>query len=286
MPHHASFAREVAGGQRDVVFLVHVAAERWRLALQRVSEATPIIATWLNAQRLSRAPARQAARRTVPPAAAAGRTTARLIPPTTPPSALPRWLGVWLRQIVRPGRVVWRRGESEDPRRDLRLVLVLRVAHGRTLAREAAEQALAYPDRRDLFLCHAWDDRQGCAAELDGLLRSHDATVWFSERDVGLGKPLLREIDRGLASSRVGIVLVTPAMLNTLKGQGIADKELSALLATDRVIPVAHGTTFEALREVSPMLASRSGLDTAESSLADVAAQIAAAAATLADAGV
>lgn len=154
------------------------------------------------------------------------------------------------------------------------------------LARKAAEQAFAHPDRRDLFLCHAWDDRQGCAAQLDGLLRSHDATVWFSERDVGLGKPLLREIDRGLASSRVGIVLVTPAMLKTLKGQGIADKELSTLLATDRVIPVAHGTTFEALREVSPMLASRSGLDTAESSLADVAAQIAAAAAALADAGV
>jgi hypothetical protein len=154
------------------------------------------------------------------------------------------------------------------------------------LARKAAEQARAYPDHRDLFLCHAWDDRQGCAAELDGLLRSHDATVWFSERDVGLGKPLLREIDRGLASSRVGIVLVTPAMLHTLRGQGIADKELSTLLATDRVIPVAHGTTFEALREVSPMLASRSGLDTAESSLADVAAQIAAASAALADAGV
>lgn len=154
------------------------------------------------------------------------------------------------------------------------------------LARKAAELALAFPERRDLFLCHAWDDRQGCAAELDGLLRSHDATVWFSERDVGLGKPLLREIDRGLALSRVGIVLVTPAMLGTLKGQGIADKELSTLLATDRVIPVAHGTTFEALREVSPMLASRSGLDTAESSLADVAAQIAAAAAALTDAGV
>lgn len=149
------------------------------------------------------------------------------------------------------------------------------------LAREAVRQASTYPDRRDLFLCHAWADRKGCAAELDGLLRSHDATVWFSERDVGLGKPLLREIDRGLASSRIGIVLVTPAMLDTLKSQGIADKELSTLLATDRVIPVAHGTTFEALREVSPMLAARSGLDSAESSLSDVAAQLAAAAAAI-----
>jgi hypothetical protein len=200
-------------------------------------------------------------------------------------AALPRWLGVWLRRILRP-RVVWWRGEPEDPRRTSVSYSSSEWRTVEPLAREAAKQALACPDRRDLFLCHAWDDRQGCAAELDGLLRSHDATVWFSERDVGLGKPLLREIDRGLASSRAGIVLVTPAMLNTLRGQGIADKELSTLLATDRVIPVAHGTTFEALREVSPMLASRSGLDTAESSLADVAAKIAAAAAALADARV
>jgi hypothetical protein len=151
------------------------------------------------------------------------------------------------------------------------------------IARKAEEQARQHPERRDLFLCHAWDDREGAAADLDNLLRSNDATVWFSERDVGLGKSLIREIDRGLANSRVGIVLVTPALLTSLASQGIADKELSALLATDRVIPVAHGTTFDALREVSPLLASRSGLDTAESSLEEVAAKVAAAAAVAED---
>lgn len=151
------------------------------------------------------------------------------------------------------------------------------------IVRKAEEQARVYPDRRDLFLCHAWDDRQGVAREFYDQLKANDATVWFSENDVGLGTPLLREIDRGLANSRVGIVLVTPAMLKSLQSQGIADKELSALLATDRVIPVAHGTTFEALRDVSPLLASRSGLDTAESSLKAVAIQVAAAAAALGD---
>jgi hypothetical protein len=44
----------------------------------------------------------------------------------------------------------------------------------------------------------------------------------------------------------------------------IADKELSALLAGERLVPVVHQTTYEALREVSPMLASRSGLSTAK----------------------
>ncbi len=109
------------------------------------------------------------------------------------------------------------------------------------------------------------------------------ATVWFSETDVGLGKSLLREIDKGLAKSRIGIVLVTPALLKSLTAEGIADKELSVLLATDRVIPVAHGTTFDALRDVSPLLAARSGLSTGDSSMRDVATKVAAAAAAADD---
>ena len=86
---------------------------------------------------------------------------------------------------------------------------------------------------------------------------------------------MLREIDRGLAKSRVGIVLVTPALLWRLQGEGIADKELSALLARDQLVPIVHGTTYEALREVSPLLGSRTGLSTAENPMADVAAKLA-----------
>lgn len=70
-------------------------------------------------------------------------------------------------------------------------------------------------------------------------------------------------------------MLVTPALLTRLASEGIADKELSELLARDRLIPVVHKTTYEALREVSPLLGSRSGLNTAEDSMADIAAKIA-----------
>jgi hypothetical protein len=135
--------------------------------------------------------------------------------------------------------------------------------------------AQTYPERRDLFLCHAWDDRKGAALDLYNVLVDLDVKVWFSEKDVPLGTPLLRQIDKGLAMSRAAVVLVTPAMLKSLQSEGIADKELSALLATDRVIPVAHGTTWEAMRDVSPLLASRSGLSTGESSLEDVATKVA-----------
>ena len=56
--------------------------------------------------------------------------------------------------------------------------------------------------------------------------------------------------------------MVTPSFLERIKGEGIADKELSALLARDLLVPIVHNTTFEKLREVSPLLGSRSGLST------------------------
>ncbi|MBT2692385.1 toll/interleukin-1 receptor domain-containing protein [Bacillus sp. ISL-55] len=144
-----------------------------------------------------------------------------------------------------------------------------------TPVRNSVENLANQPDLRDVFLCHAWDDRKGAAKELHDLLESHGVSVWFSEKDVGLGVPLLRAIDKGLANSRVGIVLVTPALLRRLPTEGIADKELSALLAGDRLVPIVHATTYEALREVSPLLGSRSGLNTAEEPMAEVAAKLA-----------
>jgi hypothetical protein len=99
--------------------------------------------------------------------------------------------------------------------------------------------------------------------------------VWFSEKDVLLGVTLLREIDKGLAKSRVGLVLVTPSLLKRLAGEGIADKELSALLARDLLVPIVHDTTYETLREVSPLLGSRSGLSTAEDTMTNIAEKLA-----------
>lgn len=145
-----------------------------------------------------------------------------------------------------------------------------------TPVRENVEKlATSQPDLRDVFLCHAWDDRQGSAKQLHDLLEAKGVRVWFSEKDLGLGVPMMRAIDKGLVNSRVGIVLVTPAMLRRLPAEGVADKELSALLRRERLIPVVHGTTYEELEKVSLLLASRAGLNSAEEPMADIAAKIA-----------
>ncbi len=167
-------------------------------------------------------------------------------------SAKPRWSGAGSSQLYTPEEV-----------------------RALTPIRDTVEKRASMPDLRHIFLCHAWDDRQGVAKELYNLLVARDVSVWFSENDIGLGEPFLRAIDKGLAKSRIGIVLVTPALLKRLPAAGVADKELSVLLARDQLVPIVHNTTYAALREVSPMLASRNGLDTAEMPMADVAAKLA-----------
>ncbi len=101
-----------------------------------------------------------------------------------------------------------------------------------TPVREYVEKrAVEQPDLRDVFLCHAWDDRNEAAKELHNLLVAAGVKVWFSEKDLGLGVPMMRAIDKGLANSRIGLVLVPPALLARLPKESVADKELSVLLA-------------------------------------------------------
>lgn len=169
---------------------------------------------------------------------------------------------------LRSSRPRWSRANST-------VVYTAAQVQALTPIRESVEKRVAVPDLRDVFLCHAWDDRQGAAKDLHDLLIARGVTVWFSEKDILLGAPFLREIDRGLAKSRVGIVLVTPAFLRRVEAAGVADKELSALLARDLLIPVVHGTTYDSLRDVSPLLGSRNGLDTAEDTMSDVATKLA-----------
>ena len=183
-----------------------------------------------------------------------------------------------------PSRSTWSRGSSSGSRRSTKpswsgagspVWYTPEEVQALTPIRRSVETRTPAPDPRDVFLCHAWDDRGGTAKELHDLLESRGVSVWFSEKDVLLGSSLLREIDKGLANSRVGIVLVTPSFLDRVRGEGIADKELSALLARDLLVPIVHNTTYEALRDVSPLLGSRSGLSTAEDSMDDVAAKLA-----------
>jgi hypothetical protein len=137
---------------------------------------------------------------------------------------------------------------------------------------------------QDVFLCHAWPDRQADAKEVYDLLVAEGVSVWFSEVSLRPGTDMRHAIEKGLVSSRMGIVLVTPAMLGKLRtDRSIANNELSALLRRNLLVPVLHGVTFEELDNVSPMLASRGGFNTDEEPMEDIIVKVAELVAELAD---
>ena len=140
--------------------------------------------------------------------------------------------------------------------------------------RESIEEQGLRPDKYDVFLCHAWDDRRETAKELHDALVRAGVSVWFSENEVLPGSNLMREIDKGMSKSRAGVVLVTKSFIKRIKAEGVADKELSALLARDLLVPIVHGVTYDDLREESPLLASRSGFDTADDTMEEIATKI------------
>lgn len=55
----------------------------------------------------------------------------------------------------------------------------------------------------------------------------------------------------------MGLVLVTPEMLERLPKECVDDRELVG----NRLVPIVDNTTYDASRDVNPLLASRSGLD-------------------------
>ncbi len=110
----------------------------------------------------------------------------------------------------------------------------------------------------DVFICHATEDKDSVARPLAKRLESAGVKVWLDETALRLGDSLRKGIDEGLARSRYGIVILSPAFF----AKNWTQAELGALTAketlhTQVVLPVWYGMGSQAIRERSPLLADR-----------------------------
>jgi len=113
----------------------------------------------------------------------------------------------------------------------------------------------------DVFLSHASLDAD-IARELHDELEALGADVWMDDFSIKLGQNFVRTIDRGIASARVGVVLVTPSVI---AGRYWVEKEFSVLLnSKETVIPVLHEVSWSDLAAYSPDLVRRDDFDGAE----------------------
>jgi hypothetical protein len=116
---------------------------------------------------------------------------------------------------------------------------------------------------RDLFVSYAAEDKESAAQPLVYALMSASLSVWFDEFELLVGDGLRRTIDRGLKSSRYGVVILSPHFFAKQWPQ----RELDGLVTLEvdgssTILPVWHNIRHEDVRRYSPTLADKIGLPT------------------------
>ena len=127
-----------------------------------------------------------------------------------------------------------------------------------------------------LFISYAHEDKEPFVSTLVRKLRWLHLRVWFDNTELMVGDSIRQGIDRGLAKSRFGVVVLSPAYLR----KKWTKYELDGLVAREGVdfkvlLPVLYGVAYEDILADSPSLAQRVSLSAAELTIEGIALRIA-----------
>jgi hypothetical protein len=126
----------------------------------------------------------------------------------------------------------------------------------------------------DVFISHAAEDKAEVARPLAEALTRAGFRVWYDELTLSVGDSLRRTIDRGLAESRYGVVILSPNFLAKEWPRRELDGLTAREVASGKVIlPVWHRLGREQIERFSPPLADKLGVST-DRGIGHVAEQI------------
>jgi hypothetical protein len=115
----------------------------------------------------------------------------------------------------------------------------------------------------DAFICHASDDKETLVRPLAEALRRFGVSVWYDEFSLEIGDSISRQIDKGIAEARFGIVVISRAFIQ----RRWPAHELRGLVSRDveedlKILPIWHGVSKDEVAAFSPSLSDKLALDT------------------------
>lgn len=147
-----------------------------------------------------------------------------------------------------------------------------------------ADNIAAYDDADrnkefDVFISHASEDKDAVVRALAHALdEDYDLRVWYDEFELRIGDSLRRKIDAGVSRSRFGVVVLSHAFFAKHWSQyeldGLVVREMSG--GKQIILPLWHNISKDEIIEQSPSLADKVALQTATSTIDEIAEQIAA----------
>lgn len=132
------------------------------------------------------------------------------------------------------------------------------------------------PRSFDVFISHASEDKEEIVRPLATLLRAEGLDVWYDEFELRIGDSLRRKIDHGIANARFGIVVLSPSFF----AKGWPNYELDGIVSAQVtskqiVLPIWHNVTQDDVFAFSPTLAGTMAAVTANTTLEELARDIA-----------
>lgn len=127
----------------------------------------------------------------------------------------------------------------------------------------------------DVFISHASEDKDAVVRPLAVALQSGGLRVWYDEFELKIGDSLRRKIDKGLARSRFGVIVLSQSFF----GKGWPNYELDGLVTKavtgeQVLLPIWHNISKQEVIEYSPSLADKLARSTATHTVEDIAAEI------------
>lgn len=132
------------------------------------------------------------------------------------------------------------------------------------------------PVKFDAFISHATEDKEDLVRPLAGALIGAGYRIWYDEFQLKVGDSLRRSIDRGLAASRFGIVILSPSFFAKQWPQYELDGLVSKEIEGGKVIlPIWHKVSKAEVMGYSPSLADKMALNTVTNTIAELAEALA-----------
>lgn len=127
----------------------------------------------------------------------------------------------------------------------------------------------------DVFISHASEDKDAVVRPLAKALVEAGLKVWFDEFELRIGDSLRRTIDKGLANSRFGIVVLSQHFFD----KGWANYELDGLVTRtvtgeQVLLPIWHNVSKDEVMRFSPSLADKLARSTATHTINEIADEI------------
>lgn len=135
--------------------------------------------------------------------------------------------------------------------------------------------AVADDAQYDVFISHASEDKEAFVRSFAEALRKAGLDVWYDEFSLNWGDSLRQSIDKGLAASRFGVVVLSKAFFD----KDWPQQELNGLFALEmggvtRILPIWHMITKDEVRTKSPMLADKLAMNTATMGVDEIAEKL------------